>query len=500
VKPALAFLKARWLVVVLVAVSIVVVPVCWVMAGRMAESVHADFQKKVETATKPLVSSKVTYEFTPVDPGAQAQRLEKSHAPNEALNAYFKGVLTQQQQSADAAILAALRFNQGLGADAKPDALRAQAVEGFFPNVDANNRASLIDFAARYLEGSFPALLKRFNAGASTDQVRLANDLRSERQRLLRETLGPSRNDAAQLSAEELKSIDDSIRNERVRRYRADASKIDFYADIKALGLPAFSDREVPSVVQTWDWQERYWITEDILAAIALANGHTTPRQPDRAGGVDNAVVKRLVELTIEPSRWGFDNRPAQGGGGGGNPFTDPGAGGGGRLGGGGGGGGQGGDTPAPAGLTQGPGGVPIDPSVSLTGRISGPGIDNKLFDVRKVKLVAVVATQDLAKFIDAIGRVNFMTVLDVRIDKADFIEDLRSGFYYGDRHVSQVTMTIETIWLRQWTEKLMPREVRVQLGIDQAPSGDGQPADPNAQPGATPGETPKPPAAPPAG
>jgi hypothetical protein len=468
VKNLVEFLKARWVVLVLALIVVVAVPAGWIISAGMAGSIRAEFDRTVKAATAPLVNPRITYEFDPLDPSGPSGRIEKSAVPNQALNAWFRTQMAAQKASSEKVIRAAELFNMGLPLDAPAEAIRGQLIPGFFPTVTDDQRARLLDFARRYLVETFPALLTRFNAGPGTDLARLATDLAGERRQLQMQVGGPARPDPSQLTAEENRRIEEQLRDIRLRRLQADAAKIDLYADVRAFQLPPFNDQVVPTLAQCWDWQERYWIIEDIFTAIALANGHSTPRTPGRPVGVANAVVKRVMQLTIEPNKWGFDARfaaPPTGPGGG----LDMGGGMGGVPGGVGGfGPGDRGPAPAPA---VGPGGAPLDPSVSITGRVSGPQIDNRVYDVRTATLVAVMATRDVNRFIDALARTNFLTVLDLRIETADFLADLRDGYYYGDSHVSRVTMVIEAVTLRSWTERLMPARVKEQLGIA-TPSG----------------------------
>ena len=83
------------------------------------------------------------------------------------------------------------------------------------------------------------------------------------------------------------------------------------------------------------------------------------------------------------------------------------------------------------------------------------------------------VSCQDLPTFIDAIGKVNFMTVLDLDLQSVDIWEELQQGYYYGEDHVVRVSMTIETVWLRSWVAPLMPDPVKETLGVPLTPQGD---------------------------
>ena len=106
-----------------------------------------------------------------------------------------------------------------------------------------------------------------------------------------------------------------------------------------------------------------------------------------------------------------------------------------------------------------------IDHSISITGRMS-----NEVYDVRMIDCELIVATTHLPKLMDAIAHRNFMTVLNVRVAPADAFAAAKEGFIYGIEPVSKVNMQIETIWLREWTARMMPGELRNILGIQSDP------------------------------
>src|SRR5690606_17877022 len=90
----------------------------------------------------------------------------------------------------------------------------------------------------------------------------------------------------------------------------------------------------------------------------------------------------------------------------------------------------------------------------------------NTLYDVRHVWLTVDVDYQRLPELFDSLARVNFMTVLKMKIEDVDEYEMWRGGFVYGTSDVQRVTMLIETLWLRDWTLELMPDRVKERLGI----------------------------------
>ena len=58
------------------------------------------------------------------------------------------------------------------------------------------------------------------------------------------------------------------------------------------------------------------------------------------------------------------------------------------------------------------------------------------------------------------------MTVIDLKLRPANAFDAARGGFIYGIEPVSFVDLTIETVWLREWTADAMPPDLRAMLGI----------------------------------
>ena len=107
------------------------------------------------------------------------------------------------------------------------------------------------------------------------------------------------------------------------------------------------------------------------------------------------------------------------------------------------------------------------DFAVSITGRTS-----NDLMDVRAIEVVLVIETEALPRFINALARVNFMTITNLSLAPTDAFRAAEQGFIYGERPVSLVTMEIETLWFRKWTAAWMPQQVRDAFGIKSSNAG----------------------------
>ena len=116
---------------------------------------------------------------------------------------------------------------------------------------------------------------------------------------------------------------------------------------------------------------------------------------------------------------------------------------------------------------------VSLNPAVSLTGRVSGIETDNQLYDVRHIEAEMIIATRHIPLFLNALATTNFMTVLDIDLERVEPLADLAEGYYYGEDHVVKARFLIESLWLREWVAPLMPPEVRGPRGIED-PAAEG--------------------------
>jgi len=77
-----------------------------------------------------------------------------------------------------------------------------------------------------------------------------------------------------------------------------------------------------------------------------------------------------------------------------------------------------------------------------------------------------IVDVERLPEVLDAIAGYNFMTVTSVHLTEVDPFELARQGFVYGSAPVARVRIHIETIWLREWTRRFMPKAIKQALGV----------------------------------
>ena len=170
------------------------------------------------------------------------------------------------------------------------------------------------------------------------------------------------------------------------------------------------------------------WVQQDIVQAISVANNIW-----DVSFNVMRNPIKKLLGISIVPGYVGIS--------------TVGGVTGLGKL------------TPgeAPRGDTRLPNGFLMTP----TGRRS-----NTIYDVIHAKVSLIVDYQQMPKVYEAFGKTNFMTILNCQTKDIDEYEALKQGYLYGPGDCVQIDLVIETLWLRDWTVRLMPERVKKTLSI----------------------------------
>lgn len=431
--------------------ALVGIPASYVFATSALAEVKSEQQKKVDDAGKDLSSARVTYKLEPISPGAPAK--EFAAVPNAKLTGQVKTLREAMATASRKVFGEAVIFNMGPRTGATPAEAAAATllVPDLLPDPGQKSQVLRLAMARLYAGPAHERLLTKYRAGPVMDAVVLAQELELRQQEIIRDTLSPGQ-ELSSLTEDQQRGIRDNMLGSRIRRYREHAGSVAFYASIDSLAnvSSALAESE-PSLRQCWDWQTQYWIREDIFRAIALANQSAT-------SAID-APVKRLLWLAIDQ---------AAASAGSGSPAPNP---------------GDAGAAPAGDPNAVPPSNLRLSPS----GRISGPGSGNGMYDLRSCNVIAIVAAKRLPQWLDAIARTNFMTVLDCDVDAVDSVEQLKDGYYYGAEPVVKVSVRIETAWLREWTKKYMPSEIRAELEIapDAPPEGTA-PAD---------GSTPPPPA-----
>jgi hypothetical protein len=198
---------------------------------------------------------------------------------------------------------------------------------------------------------------------------------------------------------------------------------------------PLVTGQQLPNPVDIWYAQMTLWIQQDVAQALAEANKNSQ--------NILDAPVKHLLKLTIPSS--------GSSGAGGVGIYTT--------------------STPTSGGAGPAVPAAPVDGSdvlpvpkiltVSPTGRVSNP-----LYDVVQFTLVINVDSSQIPAVLASLSRDQLMDVMFMTVTSVDSDDQQRQGFFYGSAPVVQLTLSCETLFMRQWTAPLMPSVVKGQVGV----------------------------------
>ncbi|MBL9001703.1 MAG: hypothetical protein JNK25_11265 [Phycisphaerae bacterium] len=481
-KNILAWVKSNLLIVIFCFIVLAALPTTFAVSSAWRERIRSEREKAANDEMGKISKADVSYTIPSYDPGQKP--VEYKGAPNSEITAWFKRERESLATAAESLVKRAAEFNRGVGNDAAavgrsehrplvdglfPDPkvivegrLREQMGESFDAKTPEEKAALIQDAAEDLLTAKlnemeevllgkrgrpdiYADLLSSINAGPPADPIAVNSAIK---EMFTRESDKITAGKRA-LTQDEQEGLVKRLADRRLAEYQAVASQRSLFAtpkiwpqspqkgfssiprgkiDLGNISLEAF-------FVNQWD----YWVYNDVLAAIRLANG-------DRGNpvGVANAVVKRIESFQLADPEGLYGSA---------DPMGDMNA------------------TQATPPASDVPGLVPRDWTVSITGR--GMGSWNTMYDVRRVTLTVIVSSARINEFLDAIARTNFMSVTDLDLQAVDIWNDLREGYYYGPEHVVRATIGIETVWLRGWTSAYMPPDVAGLLG---APASEGVP------------------------
>lgn len=470
-KTVIAWIKANpisltSIVIVLMAVGVLVL-VPLKMGASLTEEVakrDADY-KSVDRFMRQIV------EMPPEHPDEPPHRYSNITI-NPAVIERRKSVNQQINQQYEGTYAYAVSRNVGPDREQKPGPKGKPTRRFLMPGLFPISQDIDVRFLARkeYIE-AFPDMLKdwsqdatgpRLDAGMPPSPDRIASVMAEVEQEFANSQQVTGRGAAAADDQQELME-QKTIRLMELLRERAETIHIYAETDPQSpefplqIGAWGYGE-EFPEPQQIWEGQLELWVQQDIARAIAMANNvdasHT--RLVDRDGqpveevypaNVMDAPVKRLLRIEVIPGYVGFHTR-------GGVVSRDS----------------------QSQSLQRADGSYP-PPSTGMTGSldqrqpdnfdVSPSGrVSNAVYDVRHARVEAVVDFQQLPALFNAISEVSFMTVLDCQIEDVDEYEALAEGYFYGMGDAVRVTMVIETIWLREWTEGLMPDKTKQYLGL----------------------------------
>lgn len=452
---ALAWMRSNAIAATFCALVVVVPLGAYFAADWFGSGVRAEADRKVKaySSLASTLNAKVELPIPGGDP------LPLASLPTAETVEEYRQLLRELGGDADAVYDEARAFNAGKGVDSKKPVVEA----GVFPNYNLARIDTVRTPFYRAVQKAYADLLASARAGSPPDAAALVTVVQAAEKRFVQGEL--KQQDRTKLEPEQVKRLDDALGKARLGRCLDAAKQLSFYCDLSAFALPG--DAEIQQLYKKkedrakhdsflFDLQWKLWIAADVVSAIADANAGASVLQ---------APVKRLVRVAVQPveavaaapsgEAAPMGEAPADGG----TPAEGAPA------------EGAVAQAEAPKGLGK-PvidvrADAPRDFSKRLTGRVS-----NGVYDVRFAEVTFVAETARLPLVFNALAAQNFMTVTNVRIAPADPFAAARSGFIYGNAPVSEVTATLETVWLREFTAPSMPEAVRTALGIQSEAPG----------------------------
>ncbi len=482
--PILNWIKAHLLIVIMCAVAIVVLPVVIYASSAWNASIAREIAKRVSDQDQKISRvSSAQVVIKPLAPGSPA--IEKSMALNEGLIGEYRRVREAIKEDATALEQWVVEVNRS-GKD--------ELVPGLLPEP---SRVQMNELPFR-IHGAFirahEELLRRSGAGMPPAPDLVQEQL-VEFERNYRRTqfnVGPE----VSLTEAERTKLAEAMTARRLAIYAQAAQEHTVFADLNVFALQQWQDQKAPDKLRWWEWQHTYWVNSDIMAAVERAN--TADGERATVIGEPSSVIKRLVSvapaqifppnLTEESLRPKPEEAPEAPMGGGGMEGASVGGMEGMPIGGmegrsmskmgtfevpvGERGGAPGGAAAAPDATAYADPAQPFPPD--YTRSISGRAAQTGLYDMRPVKILLIVDSRRLGQVFDAFHTTNFMSVVGFRTVPLDLSAELAQGFYYGSDPVIQIELEVETLWLRDWTVKLMPPPVKTFFGIVETPKAEG--------------------------
>lgn len=467
-KDILAWVKSHIVIVISCILILAVLPTAFFFSKTWHEKLLKNVQTKADAElAKTKVS--VTYALPKVDP--KVQPVTMSGAPNQKLTDFFAKTREQMLAEVEKLSTKGANFNRGVGPQAQGVG-RSEfkpLVDGLFPK-PALTPEQIKQGASREVEqiklndmedsllgkagkpNPYQQLLDGIRAGQPPSGEHVFQILKDVNDREKERITANSR----ELTPEEQKALAQLLKDRRLGEYQAIARSLGVYADINIFpssggadasgsrrpadsALSLMPTRAIPAkqlnLGRVFIWQWDLWTLSDFFNAVRLAN----TGKDGKLMGVDQGVVKRILNVQItqpeDMKSLAKETEKTESTG-----FPDT--------------------TTTETPVVPDP---PIDQSKSVVGWIRSGG--NNVYEVRSMRVRLIASSARLNQFIDSLQRTNFIAVTDLDLTQIDPWEHLAEGYFYGDEHVVQVDMTIESAWLTSWLLPLMPADLQVALG-----------------------------------
>jgi hypothetical protein len=202
--------------------------------------------------------------------------------------------------------------------------------------------------------------------------------------------------------------LPDQLLEERATKYK-------LYIDPTSLSVhPTMLDpNKRPTPADVWYAQLALWIEQDVTASIIEANSNVP------GSNVLTDPIKRLVRLDVpEGSQAYFQDAVAAGA-------------------------------------------APMDPSTPDYTRSPTGHVCNGTYDVVQFQLDMEVDQRQIPLILHALQDNKLTNVLSIEIAQVDTSAAADQGYIYGSAPIVSISLTCETLFMRSWTTKLMPDEVK---------------------------------------
>ncbi|MSR34609.1 MAG: hypothetical protein EXS12_07430 [Phycisphaerales bacterium] len=308
-----------------------------------------------------------------------------------------------------------------------------------FPKPEQNDALLLDEIFLTQIGSAYEALLTENRTGQPPDPLAVLEAVqRRSGDYILNDLKKKSLSEVT--DPKELADLNAALRGARLASLDTKAREIAIYLDANAIRMPP--TQGPINLTRCFVWQWDLWVLQDIFRAIASSNSNMND-------GVISASVKRIMSIQIFSIAAAAKEGPTA------EAEPEP--------------------TEEPKETSESPSttateltGVAIAPktaivpdySASLTGLKSC-----QLYDVRNVKLKLIVAAADMTKVFNAFAKENFMTVTQVKFQPVDIFQAARLGYIYGKDPCSEVTMILQSIWMREWTTLKMPVNLKNLIG-----------------------------------
>lgn len=429
VKQVVGVAKKNVVSIVAGAVALVAIVIPFVVADPVVSEVQTAIEERKGVADSITAVSDKARTLPQLDPTGTAERAPLASFPTRPVIDAGKAAVDHLKAQSDVVLQEAIKLNIKAPLDA----------EVFTAARGGRYNSAFFRFRELYGKVIAEGLSARMNAGRPFLPEEIANAVRNEKDRIARER---SIRQAGQVvNAQEIQALQARAEIDIPMLMRADvASRHSVYvsADTWVPSPQVMTGTSAPRPEVVWFAQLGLWIQEDVADMVKSFNAGSR--------SIFSSPVKHLVKVD-------FPTTPAP------LPYVIPG----GQAT----GGFEGGAVPTvPVTKVNPSAAITLNKGGSLTGRAA-----NGMYDVVHYTMVVRVGESHVSEFLASISRGRLHYVLNVFASTVDTATEATMGFAYGNEPVVELVIQCEALYLRSWTERLMPLGVKQMVGIEDPPA-----------------------------